>query len=33
MGTAAATVAIPALPEMFEAYEINEELSNKYDKE
>ena len=33
IGSAAASVAIPALPEMFEAYEINKELSDKYDKE
>ena len=33
IGTAVASVAIPALPEMFEAYEINKELSDIYDKE
>jgi len=33
IGTAVASVAIPALPEMFEAYEINKELSDIHDKE
>jgi hypothetical protein len=33
MGSSAGTVSIPALPEMIESYEINQEFINKYDKE